>query len=78
MIKEKWHDFEWIWTTHADEYALLHFNSLGIEHEVIFHIPSAKILTIEDDDVSEAVKEKMRQEGIKSIDNDYVRKLLGR
>jgi hypothetical protein len=75
-VSENWVGYEWLWTT--KEYALHRFSYEGVEHEVIIHLPTTKLLTIENNEAYHAVKRKMREEGVEIIDDVYLRKLRGR
>jgi hypothetical protein len=68
--------FEWIWTTHFDEFMLLENGSRtlivrGGEKNYTF-------MVIEDDESYAAVKQKMRDAGIRIIDGDEFNRLRGR
>jgi hypothetical protein len=71
MTDDNWQGWEWMWTTHFDEYALL-------EGEVILHLPSRKFITIENNEAYRAVKEKMKQAGNRIVSRQELWVLMGR
>jgi hypothetical protein len=75
-VSEKWEGYKWLWTT--KEYALHRFSYEGVEHEVIIHLPTRKLLTIENDEAFHSVLKKMQEEKVEIIDDEYLRNLRGR
>jgi hypothetical protein len=78
MNDEPWHGWEYMWTTHFDEWALIQSFYLGVESEAIIHLPSRKLLIIENNDAYRAVKEKMKQAGNRIVTREELWELMGR
>jgi hypothetical protein len=75
-LEEDLKSYEWIWTTHFDEFMLLENGSRtlivrGSEKNYAFMI-------IEDNEDYTAVKQKMRDVGVRIIDRDEFNRLTGR
>jgi hypothetical protein len=73
--------YKWIWTTHASEYFLVKTDVSP--YFLILHVTEGpphvcSSLVIEDDEMYEAVQQKMVDEGIPIIDLDEYDRLCGR
>jgi hypothetical protein len=78
MSDEPWHGWEYMWTTHFDEYALYQWSDTELETYLIMHLPTRKILTIENNEAYKAIKQKMNQAGSRVVTREEVWILMGR